>query len=162
MREASLSETGIDIGFVLNLQASPRLFNLLEPLDAYMAQEPIEDFADVFDGQLESPVGIIQAGSKETPYYTNSSQLPVGFTDDPFEEQEVAVRPDGTQLWVTTEGYLQVFSIPAHAAVFTSGWTDGFGRARRRVRPRARHPRRSMGFARPARCRCRGRCLCLL
>jgi len=29
--------------------------------------------------------GILQAGSAETPYYTNSSQLPVGFTDDPFE-----------------------------------------------------------------------------
>ncbi|MCK5295288.1 MAG: ribonucleoside triphosphate reductase [Alphaproteobacteria bacterium] len=28
---------------------------------------------------------IIQAGNKETPYYTNSSQLPVGYTDDPFE-----------------------------------------------------------------------------
>jgi ribonucleoside-triphosphate reductase len=28
---------------------------------------------------------ILQAGTKEMPYYTNSSQLPVGFTDDPFE-----------------------------------------------------------------------------
>ena len=27
---------------------------------------------------------IIQAGTPETPYYTNSSQLPVGYTDDPF------------------------------------------------------------------------------
>ena len=29
--------------------------------------------------------GIIQAGTKEAPYYTNSSQLPAGFTDDPFK-----------------------------------------------------------------------------
>ena len=29
--------------------------------------------------------GILQAGSQETPYYTNSSQLPANFTDDPFE-----------------------------------------------------------------------------
>jgi ribonucleoside-triphosphate reductase len=29
--------------------------------------------------------GILQAGSAEKPYYTNSSQLPVGYTDDPFE-----------------------------------------------------------------------------
>ncbi|HKY70278.1 MAG TPA: ribonucleoside triphosphate reductase [Gammaproteobacteria bacterium] len=28
---------------------------------------------------------IIQAGTKEKPYYTNSSQLPVGYTEDPFE-----------------------------------------------------------------------------
>ena len=28
---------------------------------------------------------ILQAGTPDKPYYTNSSQLPVGFTDDPFE-----------------------------------------------------------------------------
>ena len=28
---------------------------------------------------------IIQAGTEDAPYYTNSSQLPVGYTDDPFE-----------------------------------------------------------------------------
>ena len=32
--------------------------------------------------------GIVQAGTAEKPYYTNSSQLPVGFTDDPFEAME--------------------------------------------------------------------------
>ncbi len=29
--------------------------------------------------------GILHAGTATKPYYTNSSQLPVGFTDDPFE-----------------------------------------------------------------------------
>ncbi len=28
---------------------------------------------------------ILQAGTPQAPYYTNSSQLPVGYTDDPFE-----------------------------------------------------------------------------
>ncbi len=32
--------------------------------------------------------GILQAGTPENPYYTNSSQLPVGFTEDPFEALE--------------------------------------------------------------------------
>lgn len=32
--------------------------------------------------------GILQAGTAEMPYYTNSSQLPAGFTDDPFEALE--------------------------------------------------------------------------
>ena len=32
--------------------------------------------------------GILQAGTRDMPYYTNSSQLPVGFTDDPFEALE--------------------------------------------------------------------------
>ncbi|WP_265521684.1 ribonucleoside triphosphate reductase [Oerskovia flava] len=31
---------------------------------------------------------ILQAGTDTNPYYTNSSQLPVGFTDDPFEALE--------------------------------------------------------------------------
>jgi ribonucleoside-triphosphate reductase (formate) len=33
--------------------------------------------------------GIIQAGTEDAPYYTNSSQLPVGYTDDPFEALEM-------------------------------------------------------------------------
>ena len=32
---------------------------------------------------------ILQAGTDENPYYTNSSQLPVGHTDDPFEALEL-------------------------------------------------------------------------
>ncbi|MCW0209133.1 MAG: ribonucleoside triphosphate reductase, partial [Achromobacter sp.] len=33
--------------------------------------------------------GILQAGSESQPYYTNSSQLPVGHTDDPFHALEL-------------------------------------------------------------------------
>ncbi len=32
---------------------------------------------------------ILQAGTKEAPYYTNSSQIPVGYTDDVFEALEL-------------------------------------------------------------------------
>ncbi|HPB74201.1 MAG TPA: anaerobic ribonucleoside-triphosphate reductase, partial [Chromatiaceae bacterium] len=32
---------------------------------------------------------ILQAGTPAAPYYTNSSQLPVGFTDDPFQALEL-------------------------------------------------------------------------
>ncbi|CAM5521969.1 ribonucleoside triphosphate reductase [Alcaligenes phenolicus] len=31
---------------------------------------------------------ILQAGTEQMPYYTNSSQLPVGFTEDPFDALE--------------------------------------------------------------------------
>ena len=31
---------------------------------------------------------ILQAGTASNPYYTNSSQLPAGYTDDPFEALE--------------------------------------------------------------------------
>ena len=33
--------------------------------------------------------GILQAGTDAQPYYTNSSQLPVGYTDDPFQALEL-------------------------------------------------------------------------
>ena len=33
--------------------------------------------------------GILQAGTETNPYYTNSSQIPVGYTDDPFQAQEM-------------------------------------------------------------------------
>jgi ribonucleoside-triphosphate reductase len=38
--------------------------------------------------------GILQAGTADAPYYSNSSQLPVGYTDDPFEalEQQEALQ----------------------------------------------------------------------
>lgn len=52
-REATLPQTGIDIGFVLNTQVSPRAAQFLEPLDEYMRRDPIEDVSDVFPGLIE-------------------------------------------------------------------------------------------------------------
>lgn len=50
--------------------------------------------------------GILQAGSDEHPYYTNSSQLPVGFTDDPFEALE---RQDELQRKYTGGTFLHLY-----------------------------------------------------
>jgi multiple sugar transport system substrate-binding protein len=52
-REATLAETTIDVAFLLNSQASPKVLSLLEPLDAYQAQNPIEDFPDIFKGMVD-------------------------------------------------------------------------------------------------------------
>ena len=49
---------------------------------------------------------ILQAGSEDAPYYTNSSQLPVGFTDDPFEALE---RQDGLQTRYTGGTVLHLY-----------------------------------------------------
>ena len=49
-REAALSETTVDVGFVLNTQAVPRTAALFEPLDSNLARDPIEDMQDVFPG----------------------------------------------------------------------------------------------------------------
>jgi multiple sugar transport system substrate-binding protein len=51
-REASLGETSVDIGFVLNTQAVPRIAGLFEPLGPWMQRDPIEAPADVFAGLM--------------------------------------------------------------------------------------------------------------
>ncbi len=58
-----------ETGHMYNLEATPA-----EGTTYRFAKEDQKRFAD-----------ILQAGTQETPYYTNSSQLPVGLTDDPFE-----------------------------------------------------------------------------
>jgi ribonucleoside-triphosphate reductase len=59
-------------GHMFNLEATPA-----EGATYRLAKEDRRRFAD-----------ILQAGTADKPYYTNSSQLPVGFTDDPFEALE--------------------------------------------------------------------------
>ena len=59
-------------GHMFNLEATPA-----EGTTYRFAKEDKKRFAD-----------ILQAGDREKPYYTNSSQLPVGFTSDPFEALE--------------------------------------------------------------------------
>ncbi|MVU76133.1 ribonucleoside triphosphate reductase [Nocardia sp. ET3-3] len=50
--------------------------------------------------------GIRQAGTESNPYYTNSTQLPVGWTDDPFEALE---RQDELQVKYTGGTVLHLY-----------------------------------------------------
>lgn len=52
-REASLSQTNVDVGFIVNTQAVPRTAELFEPLDDYMRNDPPEDVADIFPGLID-------------------------------------------------------------------------------------------------------------
>ncbi len=62
-----------ETGHMYNLEATPA-----EGATTRFAREDKKRYKD-----------IIQAGTKENPFYTNSSQLPVGYTDDPFEALEL-------------------------------------------------------------------------
>jgi ribonucleoside-triphosphate reductase (formate) len=62
-----------ETGNLYNLEATPA-----EGTTTRFAKEDIKRLPD-----------IIQAGTKETPYYTNSSQLPVEFTDDLFDSLDL-------------------------------------------------------------------------
>ena len=66
---ARIREFQAETGHMYNLEATPA-----EGTTYRFAKEDRKRWPD-----------ILQAGTPETPYYTNSSQLPVGFTDDPFE-----------------------------------------------------------------------------
>ncbi|MDQ1326653.1 MAG: hypothetical protein QG564_1778 [Campylobacterota bacterium] len=68
MRE-QLKEFQERSGNLYNLEATPA-----EGTTYRFAKEDIKRYSD-----------IIQAGTKENNYYTNSSQIPVFYTDDPFE-----------------------------------------------------------------------------
>lgn len=59
-------------GNMYNLEATPA-----EGTTYRFAKEDQKRFPD-----------ILQAGTKEAPYYTNSTQLPVNYTEDPFEALE--------------------------------------------------------------------------
>ncbi len=64
-----MSEFQEETGNLYNLEATPG-----EGTTYRFAKEDQKQYED-----------IIQAGTKEAPYYTNSTQLPVGYTDDIFE-----------------------------------------------------------------------------
>ncbi len=59
-------------GHMYNLEATPA-----EGTTYRFAKEDIKRYPD-----------ILQAGTEDAPYYTNSTQLPVGYTDDAFEALE--------------------------------------------------------------------------
>ncbi|MHC8400999.1 ribonucleoside triphosphate reductase [Pseudomonas sp. MDT1-17] len=62
-----------ETGHMYNLEATPA-----EGTTYRFAKEDLKRYPD-----------ILQAGSMQAPYYTNSSQLPVGYTEDPFEALEL-------------------------------------------------------------------------
>ena len=72
-REASLGETTVDVGFLLNTQAMPRAATLFEPLDDYLKRDPLEDAADIFPGLMEG----MKVGGKQLaiPFRHASSGL---------------------------------------------------------------------------------------
>lgn len=69
---ARIVEYQEETGHMYNLEATPA-----EGTTYRFAKEDRRRYPD-----------ILQAGTPQMPYYTNSSQLPAGFTDDPFEALE--------------------------------------------------------------------------
>ena len=89
MRER-LSDYQEEYGDLYNLEATPA-----ESTAYRLAKHDVEKFPD-----------IITAGTREQPYYTNSSHLPVGFTDDVFAALDIQ---DGLQTRYTSGTVFHIF-----------------------------------------------------
>ena len=87
---ARMTEYQERTGNLYNLEATPA-----EGTTYRFAKEDQKRFPD-----------ILQAGSRQQPYYTNSSQLPVGFTNDAFE---ALVRQDALQCKYTGGTVLHLY-----------------------------------------------------
>jgi multiple sugar transport system substrate-binding protein len=94
-REASLGETTVDVGFVLNPQVVPRVAALFEPIDPWMARDPIEAPDDVFKGLMEGfrvgggLVGIPFRHASSGLHYNAAILAERGITTPPTTIEEV-------------------------------------------------------------------------
>lgn len=112
-RESSLRSTPIDVGYLLNTHAFPRIANLFEPLDAYQDSDPIANFGDFFPGMIDSLTidgslyGVPVRHSTSGLHYNQAYFEERGLSGPPQTMEEVAeyareltfTRSDGTRVY---------------------------------------------------------------
>lgn len=111
-REASLAQGSVDLGLVANRYIGPRIATMFEPLDDYLAKAPIEDFADIAPGMVETMVyggkryGIPFRHATSGLHYNKALFAERGVDGPPRTMEELIVlaekltyvRADGTQV----------------------------------------------------------------
>lgn len=127
-REASLSQTSIDIGFLVNARAVPRVSGLFEPLDPWMQKQPVEDVDDIFPGLRKAMVfdgrtiGIPFRHSTSAMHYNQALFDERGITTPPSTVEEFIdvahkltfTRPDGSSVvgfCITGQTYTNVIDV---------------------------------------------------
>ena len=125
LREVSLSETSIDVGYLVNGRAVPRNLQLFEPLDALMREAPLEAFEDFAPG-LVAPLrldgalyGIPVRHATNALIYNEAllEERGIGKLPSTFEELVEAAR----KLTFRRDDGAQVFGL-AFTAVFASNF----------------------------------------
>lgn len=111
-REASLGSTSIDLAFMINTRATPNVANLLEPLDALMKADALEDPADMFPGLMNA----MKFGGKQYAVPHRHATTGFHYNEAIFKERNVPIpktfedvieaakkltftRPDGSQVF---------------------------------------------------------------
>lgn len=127
-REASLSQTSIDIGFLVNARAVPRVGTLFEPLDGWMQKQPIDNVDDIFPGLRKAMVfdghtiGIPFRHSTSAMHYNQALFEERGITQPPSTVEEFIetarkltfTRPDGSSVvgfCITGQTYTNVIDV---------------------------------------------------
>jgi len=137
-REASLSSTSVDLAFLLNTRATPNVSNLLEPLDALMKADALEDPSDMFPGL----VAAMKFGGKQYAIPHRHATTGFHYNEAIFKEKGVPIprtfedvieaakkltftRPDGTQVFgflIEGDNYPNVIDMArAHNGDFITG-----------------------------------------
>jgi multiple sugar transport system substrate-binding protein len=113
VREGSLNRSTIDVAFVLNSQLTPAVIALLEPLNGYMADRPIEDMGDIFPGMTTAATfggELYAVPFRQTPsglHYNAAYFEERGVTEVPTTLEELVeaakqltfTREDGTRVY---------------------------------------------------------------
>jgi multiple sugar transport system substrate-binding protein len=109
-REASLGDSAVDVGFILNTQAVPRIAALFEPLGPYLEKQPVESPEDIFGGLISgmtvgsSLVAMPFRHASSGLHYNEEILAERGFSKPPATIEELAAvakactyrRSDGT------------------------------------------------------------------
>jgi len=132
-REASLGQTGFNVGYVIDNRVTPQIAGLFEPLDTYQASDPIEDIDDIapglrravtVDGKL---AGIPVRHATQALFYNEALLEEAGFAAPPATLEEL-VEQARTLTFTSAAGNRVVGMILASdLAVFPVMFARAFG-----------------------------------
>ncbi|CAH1661636.1 Multiple sugar transport system substrate-binding protein [Hyphomicrobiales bacterium] len=124
LREASLSETSIDVGYLLNGRAVPRNLRLFEPLDARQSSAPIEAFNDFAPGLVE-PLKLEGALYGVPVRHATNALI---YNEALFEERGVALPKTFEELVEAARKltYKRADGTPVYGLAFTSVFASNF------------------------------------
>ena len=92
-REASLGDSEVSFGFLVNARSTPDALRLFEPLDSFMASDPIEDLEDIAPGMRQ--VVVLDGQTYGIPFRQATSGL--HYNEALFEERGLSGPPESIE-----------------------------------------------------------------
>ncbi|MBW8728722.1 MAG: extracellular solute-binding protein [Inquilinus limosus] len=132
-REASLGQTGFNVGYVIDNRMTPQIAGLFEPLDTYQASDPVEDIDDIAPGLRRAMtvngklVGIPVRHATQALFYNEALLQEAGFSAPPATLEELVEQ--AKKLTFTSEAGTRVVGmiLASDLAVFPVMFARAFG-----------------------------------